>query len=424
MDTRPRRDDRYPRRKKQAPMTDKVFLAAVVLILALLAFFCYLMWGNVSSEITLEAGTPLEATDFLVMNWGMKAKFSSDISDVDLSDTGDYIVKVRYHGTDFYSKLHIVDTMSPVITVQDAVVYTTELPDPEIFIQQVQDGTSVTVTYVQTPDMSVEGTQEVQLCVTDCGGNAVFATAQMTITPDYEAPKILGVNKFSLYAGGTISYRSGVIVEDNCDEAPTLTVDSSEVDLSTPGSYEVIYRATDAAGNTTVLTAPVTVSEKPDTYVDEAEIIAMADELLATFITPDMTTRQQVEAIYDWVDEHCSYLNRTDKVDRMQGAYVMMSTRTGDCFNYFAICSVFFERLGIPQINVERSPKSVRTTKHYWSLVSIDGGETYYHFDVCPLVDYNWRICLATDAELEECNKYLPGYYTFEKDLYPATPVE
>ena len=424
MDTRPRREDRYTRRKKQTVMIDKVFLIAVALVLAFLLFFCYLMWGNINSEITVEAGSSLEATAFLDMNWGMKAKFSSDISQIDMADTGDYVVKVRYHGTDFLCTLHVVDTMAPVVTPQDMVVYKTDLPKPDIFIEQVQDGTAVTVTYVQTPDMTIEGEQEVQLCVTDRGGNAVFTTATMTLTPDYESPKILGVNKFSLYAGGTISYRSGVIVEDNCDAAPSWTVDSSKVDLSTPGEYEVIYRATDAAGNMTTVTAPVKVVEKPSSYVEEAEIIAMADELLATFITPDMTTKQQVEAIYDWVDDHCSYLNRTDKTDRMQGAYVMMNTRSGDCFNYFAICSVFFERLGIPQINVERSPKSVRTTKHYWSLISIDGGENYYHFDVCPLVDYNWRICLATDADLENCNKYIAGYYTFDKDLYPATPVE
>ena len=424
MDTRPRRDDRYSRRKKQTVAVDKIFLIAVVLVIAFLLFFCYIMWGNITSEITIEAGAPLEATDFLAMDWGMKAKFSSDVSQIDMADTGDYIVKVRYHGTDYLCKLHIVDTMAPVVTPKNMVVYSTDLPKPDIFIEQVQDGTAVTVTYVQTPDMSIEGEQEVQLCVTDCGGNAVFTTATMTVTPDYEGPKILGVNKFSLYAGGTISYRNGVIVEDNCDAAPTWTVDSSKVDLSTPGEYEVIYRATDAAGNMTTLTAPVKVAEKPSSYVEEAEIIAMADELLASFITPDLSTKQQVEAIYDWVDEHCSYLNRTDKTDRMQGAYVMMNTRSGDCFNYFAICSLFFERLGIPQINVERSPKSVRTTKHYWSLISIDGGETYYHFDVCPLVDYNWRICLATDAELEECNKYIAGYYTFDKSLYPATPVE
>lgn len=424
MDTRPRRDDRYRSRRKQTSMADKVLIVAALLVIAVLAFFCYLIWGNITPEITVEAGSVLDARDFLVMNWGMKAKFNSDISEIDMSDTGDYIVKVRYHGTDSLCKLHVVDTMSPVVTPQDALIYTTNLPDPNIFIEQIQDGTACTVTYVQSPDMSVEGTQEVQLCVTDRGGNAVFTTAQLTVTPDYEAPQILGVNKFSLYEGGTISYRSGVIVTDDCDEAPSLSIDSSRVDLSKAGSYEVVYRATDAAGNMTTLTAPVKVAERPESYVDESVIIAKADELLAEFITPEMTTRQQVEAIYDYVDKHYSYLNRTDKTDRMQGAYVMMNTGSGDCFNYFAICSLFFERLGIPQINVTRSPKSVRTTKHYWSLVSVDGGENYYHFDVCPLVDYDFNICLATDARLEECNKYIAGYYTFDKELYPATPTE
>ncbi len=423
MNERPRRSNTaYTRQEPSRAMMLPLIVLAVVLVL--MAFFCYLMWGNIASEITVEAGTVLDPDSFIIMDWGMSAKLASDEKAVNMSRIGDYIVKLRYHGVDFYSTLHVVDTHAPIVTVQDAVIYSDNVPDPSVFIQQVQDGTDVTVTYVKTPDMSVEGTQEVQLCVTDGGGNAVFTTAEMNFTPDYEGPRILGVNKFSLYEGGTISYRSGVVLEDNCDTAPVLTIDSSRVDLSKPGSYEVVYRATDAAGNMTTLTAPVTVEEKPDSYVEEAEIIAMADELLATFITKQMTTEEQVEAVYDWVRDNCTYLNRTDKVDRMQGAYVMMSTRYGDCFNYFAICSLFFERLGIPQINVTRSPNSVRTTKHYWSLISIDGGETYYHFDVCPQAGFDVRICLATDAEVEACNQYAAGYYTFDKSLYPATPLD
>ena len=132
MDTRPRREDRYTRRKKQTVMIDKVFLIAIALVLAFLLFFCYLMWGNINSEITVEAGSSLEATAFLDMNWGMKAKFSSDISQIDMADTGDYVVKVRYHGTDFLCTLHVVDTMAPVVTPQDMVVYKTDLPKPDI----------------------------------------------------------------------------------------------------------------------------------------------------------------------------------------------------------------------------------------------------------------------------------------------------
>lgn len=424
MDAKSRRDNRRGNRRKKGLLMDNLLLIILALVLAAACFFCYVIWGNVDRSVKLEAGQTLEPSDFLVMDWGMKVNFGTDASYVDMSDIGSYIVHIRYHGNDFYSKLQVVDTLTPVVTVQDATVYSDALPDPWTFIRDVQDGTDVTVTYVQQPDMTREGNQEVQLCVTDCGGNTAFATADMTLILDLEAPKILGVNKFSLYQDSTISYRSGVIVTDNYDESPELTIDSSRVDLSKVGTYDVIYRATDAAGNVTTLTTTVTVEEKPEYYVDEAVINAKADEILATFITDDMTAREQAEAIWDWVDENCTYHNYSDKVDRMQAAYIMMTDHYGDCFNYFAICSVFFERLGIPQINVVRSPESVRPTKHYWSLVSVDGGQTYYHFDVCPQPNFDIRVCLFTDAEVAACNQYAAGYYTMDEGVYPTTPLE
>lgn len=424
MDTRPRRENRAANGKTKATFSGNIFLLTVALILAVIAFLCYLMLGNVAGERTKEAGGALVADDFLVMDWGMSAKFMSDVSKVDMTEPGDYIVKVRYHGTDFYSTLHVVDTIAPVVTAQDVLVYTDRLPNPESFIQQVQDGTDVTVTYVQTPDMSVTGAQEVQLCVTDKGGNAVFVTANLTHTPDNEGPQILGVNKMSMYQGSTISYRSGVIVEDDYDPAPVLTVDSNSVDLSKPGTYDVTYRATDAAGNMTTLTTTLTVEEKPDSYVEESVINAKADEILAMIITDNMTATEKVGAVYDWIKENCTYQNTSNKVDRLQSAYTMMTTHYGDCYNYAALSSLFFERLGLPQINIKRSEDSVRTSKHFWNMVSVDGGETYYHFDVCPQTGFEFKVCLATDAELLACNQYTPGYYTFDEELYPATPLE
>ena len=52
---------------------------------------------------------------------------------------------------------------------------------------------------------------------------------------DTTAPKILGVNKMSLFVGGTVAYRSGILVTDDTDPAPKLTVDSFQVNLSAPG---------------------------------------------------------------------------------------------------------------------------------------------------------------------------------------------
>ncbi len=54
------------------------------------------------------------------------------------------------------------------------------------------------------------------------------------------------------------------------------------------------------------------------------------------------------------------------------------------CFNYFAVTKLMFERLGIPNIDVKKVKNYEGDSNHYWSLVSVDGGETYYHFDAAP----------------------------------------
>ena len=149
---------------------------------------------------------------------------------------------------------------------------------------------------------------------------------------------------------------------------------------------------------------------------------AKADEILAKIIKDDMTTKEQIEAIAKWFRTNCRYVNYSDKTDRLQAAYRMMTRKYGDCFNYYAACSVMLERLDIPQINVERSRNSVRRTRHYWSMVSLDGGETYYHLDVSPHYSFSIKTVLVTDATLKRCNRYLAGYYTMDPGLYPATP--
>ncbi len=422
MTARPRRETPKKSESQFHLTPEKILLIAAAAVIAVIAFLCYLLLGNVRPALTKEAGEELVADDFLVMDWGMTAEFDGTISKVDMSKTGDYIVKVHYHGSDFYSTLHVVDTVPPEVTVQDVTVYNENLPDPAAFIANVNDGSHITVTYVQTPDMSVTGLQKVNICVTDLGGNTIFVTANMTVTPDHTGPSILGVNPMSIYQGSTISYRSGVLVEDDCDAAPVLSIDSSRVDMSQPGTYDVIYRATDAAGNLTTLTTTLTVEEKPDTYVEESVICAEADRILATFITDDMTDTQKVEAIFDYIADHYHYKDHSDKSDRLQSAYAIMTSGYGDCFNFYAVSSLFFERLGLPQVAVTRSADSGRSTRHYWNMVSVDGGQTYYHFDACPQIVCDMEICLSTDADLEKFNEEAPGYYAMDKGKYPATP--
>lgn len=239
---------------------------------------------------------------------------------------------------------------------------------------------------------------------------------------DTIAPTIMGVNDLSIFLGSTVAYRSGILVSDDTDPAPKLTVDSFQVDLSTPGTYPVYYTATDSAGNTTTVETSITVKEAPDSYVDEAVIKEEADELLAKILKDGMTLEEQVNAVYDWIEGHCYYIANFDKSDYMQAAHLMMTENRGDCYGFYAVSRLLFDRMGLPNLTVTRLPNEVRTTNHWWNMVSLDGGETWYHFDSTPHLTYPTRTCLITDAALEEFNELMPNYYYFDHAGFPRTP--
>ena len=323
----------------------------------------------------------------------------------------------------------VIDTEAPVIEgAKDFILYLGLTPDylKGVTVTDDLDETPVLEVDDSQVDLTKEGTYELTYVARDKTGNEAVVTVTMTIIEDKQAPVIMGVQPISLYEGSTVAYRSGILVVDDKDENPILTVDSSGVDLSTPGIYEVIYKATDAAGNVSTMTTTVTVGEKTGNYVEEQVIWDAIDEILSEIITEDMTDREKVQKIYKWVKSNCSYINHSDKTDQLQAAYRMIKTRQGDCFSYFSLSKVMFDRLGIPNITVTRSPDSPRRTKHFWSLVSVDGGETYYHYDSTPpgKVYRNNSFCLVTDEYLDGYNSLAPGYFTRDESLYPRTPTE
>ena len=474
-----------------------------VLAAAVLAAWWLLVVQNIAGQVTVEAGAQtVDANAYLIRDWNIPAAFITDLSNIDLNSLGDHPVEISYYGRSFNTVLRVVDTVSPEAVTRDLESFSFWTPTPSDFIREIRDVTQVTVEYAQEPDMSRAGEQTVELLLTDEGGNTAKVQATLTVivddqspviegvqdqsiyrgqTPDFltgvtvsddldEAPSltvddsgvdltqggtyevlytardssgnetvqtailtviaddtppsILGVNPISLYTGSTVAYRSGILVTDDLDDSPVLTIDSTQVDLSQPGIYEVTYIATDAAGNESRVSTTVTVKEKTAAYVAEETIYAAADVILAQIIKGGMTDREKVEAIYRWVGQNCYYSNYSDKTDWLQAAYKILCTRTGDCFSFYAISKLFMDRLEIPNITVTRGENPYRSTSHYWSLVSVDGGETYYHFDTTPRSG-NLNFCLVTDAYLDNYDEYYHhGYYARDKSLYPATPEE
>lgn len=239
---------------------------------------------------------------------------------------------------------------------------------------------------------------------------------------DCKAPVLYGLHDFVVYQGEAVSYMNGIYASDETDPRPAITVDNSEVDLSKPGEYRITYTVTDASGNTSQAAAKVTVLERRQDFVDLDTIYEAADAKLDEIIRDHATVEQQVHDIYSWARLNLSYGGHSDRTDWRQTAYVMLTGGTGDCYGYWAVTKLLFERLEIPNTDVCKVRNFADDTDHFWSMVSLDGGTTWYHFDATPRVGDGDDFCLVTDGFLDAYSDSHDGSHNRDRTLYPATP--
>ena len=229
---------------------------------------------------------------------------------------------------------------------------------------------------------------------------------------------ITGVQDQTVYVGDTISYKHGVTVTDDKDTDVELVVDNSGVDLETPGTYTVVYLATDAAGNQTTATAEIRVLPKDTDMASYEKKIELADEALAECWDSTDSEVEQLRSIYNYVRENMSYTGDSDKNDETGEAIRGFTEGVGDCFTYFAMLKVMMEEAGFETLDVQRVGGS---THHFWSLVQVEG--EWYHIDACPRSHYSeWLCFLRSDSEVEAFSKMWQKYYNFDHEDLPATP--
>ncbi len=251
------------------------------------------------------------------------------------------------------------------------------------------------------------------------------STEPEIVEPDVTAPVLTGVKNLTVEAGSNISYKRGVEMSDDSGEC-VLEIDTSTVDLNTVGTYEVVYTATDAAGNVTRQTIVVTVVNPP--AVTEEEILTMADAVIASVVNDEMTELEIAKALWDWCHTKIRYSYSAGERGLLAGAYEGLHDRSGDCYAYYATYEVLLTRAGIENMCVTRIGGE---SNHWWNLVNV--GDGWYHCDTSPRKWGHKYICfMQTDEQIAayeaiytEIAPEKHNYYTFESDLYPerATTV-
>ncbi len=364
-------------------------------------------------ELTLEAGDPVPGLSDLLVGDFADAEIISAPSEDDMHHVGTLEILSGVQGEHFLTFLHVTDTKAPSFSVQDLQCFASSGFTPGSFVTEASDATDLSWSYAAEPDLTSEQPQEVEIIGTDEGGNTFSRRAMLTLTIDREAPVMEGVKDMVIREGDTLAYKQGVTVTDNCDTDITFTVDAPDVDPNKEGIYRATYTATDRAGNTTQQTIQITVLHR-DISIDEVN--ALADQVLADILTPDMTEMEKLKKIYSYVYNNIGYENRgktEDGADWVPAAYEGLVMRTGDCLTYASTSKVLLTRAGIENIDICKIPTS---RKHFWNLVNI--GEGWYHFDACRRSDHPY-LCYVDDATLMAYSAEHHNSHMYVRDDYP-----
>lgn len=367
---------------------------------------------QVIDSVTVEAGESAPGLERFVIA-AQESKFITDVTQFDYTKVGEHKVVLRVDGESYISVLHIVDTIPPRAEVHDIEGYAVLPRQVEDFVTEVEDVTEVRMAFREEPDLRKIGTQDLEIVFTDDGGNETSKSVRLTLIEDTEAPVIHGAVDLKIFIGASVSYKKNVTVTDNCEEGLTLTVDTSGVNTNAEGLYPVTYTARDAAGNTA--SATVTLSVVPRVY-DINEVNAIADSVIAGIITPEMGDRDKITAIYNYVKNHVTYINSSEKGNYVRAAYEGLVDGKGDCYVFASTSKVLLTRAGITNMDIEKIPTR---TLHYWNLVFVDGG--WYHFDTTPRKDRP-VILMWTDAQLMDFSAKHNNCHNYDHSAYP--PVE
>lgn len=267
---------------------------------------------QLSKKATIELGDEdaLKVSDFLDLSKDELKNAKLNTKDVDFFKVGDYTATITYNKKDYDIKVKVKDTVAPKITVSDNIVVQTNTPlhMSDIITNVTELSGNIDASFKDKPKSeSTDNTESVSATEntesTESGSSSVIAVGgcnlkhndeitytksgdydnTITVTDDagnstdidikisvIDAPSINGISDKTVTVGDTIDYLSGVTATDGkgTDITGSIEVDSSKVDINTPGTYQITYKVTDSYGFSTGANCNITVNEKKEEVAD------------------------------------------------------------------------------------------------------------------------------------------------------------
>lgn len=256
------------RRKRRRMRWGRVLLVAVLLLGIVWAVRSVYLFFNPlqlrSENITVEYKTDFDpASNIKTAFMGAASDVAID-SKVDTGTLGDYDVTYKYKGKTRTAKVHVTDTTAPQLKVADVTADLTQTVVPEDFVTESSDNDTITYAFKTDQDTSKEGNYLVTIVAKDSSGNTTEQETTLHRVKDTTAPELKGPKKDLTVLQGTEFSLDDFSASDDMDPNPAVTYDSSTLDITKAGTYDVKIVASDRSGNTTDLTKKVTVEKNPE----------------------------------------------------------------------------------------------------------------------------------------------------------------
>ena len=381
--------------------------------------------NNLKKDVTIEVGTPI-SIDAFFENAPGNADFLTDVSGINTNEPGVYQIRIRIGKNSEDVVLRIEDRTPPSGEAIPTTVYLNwKMPDAQDCIANLYDFSGVAKVEYQdgVPAFTTGGEYEIPIVLTDVYGNSAVINVPFTVINDTTPPVITGLHELELEGNpDQLDFYEGITVTDDYDPEPMLTFDDSQVDYTKTGTYELIYRARDKAGN--IATAKTTMKIKvasetaknktsggdPGTYyVGDGDPYAIARKVMSGLYRNNEV--ETARAIFNWVHNNLSFRLLWGTRNYEHAAYRGFTKKSGDCYVYYSCCKMLLDIAGIENMRVDRYPK-LNGKIHFWLLVKLNG--EWYHCDATEGYSDHpgiWFMC--TDAQIND------RYHKFNGALYP-----
>lgn len=264
------------------------------------------------SSITIELGNEdaIKISDFMDLDKNELKSAKLNTKDVNFFKEGNYKATISYKDKDYDIKVKVKDTVAPKITVSDNITVQTNNPlhMSDIITNVTELSGNIDASFKDKPKSestdnteSVSATENTEstesssasviavggcnlkhndeitytksgdydntITVTDDAGNSTDIDIKISVI---DAPSINGISDKTITVGDTVDYLSGVTATDGkgTDITGNIEVDSSKVDINTPGTYQITYKVTDSYGFSTGANCNITVNEKKEEVAD------------------------------------------------------------------------------------------------------------------------------------------------------------